>query len=148
MDTCKGLTVVSHEDLVNAVNNWVRCNKLYHQIKIDAVKYAQEEFDKFSKFKQFYLKYTKCDWLLFISCVTIYRHGEEYLLKHLQEAENGVYPKLDKLKSYFHNYILQGMVANQCKKHAQYNGVHYLTPDQVVFVNKFKELEVVCGFVE
>lgn len=142
MDTCKGLTIVEHEDLLKAVNNWEKCKALYHKIDADALKYAQDEFGKLPKIKQFYLKYTKCDWILFIPCVTIYRHGEGYLLKYLREAEGGVYPKLDKLNSYFHNYISQGMVAKECKNHSMYNGVHYLNDQQVLFVNKFKGLEV------
>lgn len=142
MDTCKGLTVVSHEDLVKAITNWEKGNKLYHKIKYDALRYAQDEFSKLPKSTQFYLKYTKCDWLLFIPCVSIYCHGEEYLLKYMKEVEGGVYIKLDKVNPYFHSYVLQGMIAQECKNHSMYNGVHYLNDQQVLFVNKFKGLEV------
>lgn len=142
MDTCKGLTLVSHEDLLKAVNNWEKCKTLYHKIEADALKYAQDEFGKLPKIKQFYLKYTKCDWILFIPCASIYCHGKEYLQNYLQEAEGGVYPKLDKLSYYFYNEILQSMVAKECKNHSMYDGVHYLNDQQVLFVNKFKYLEV------
>lgn len=142
MTTCKGLTVVSHEDLTKAVRNWEVCNNLYHKIKADSLKYAQEKFNKLPKFKKFYLKYTKCDWLAFIPCVTIYNHGEEYLIKYMRETEGGIYVKLDKLNAYFHSYILQGIVAKECKNHSMYGGVHYLNDHQVLFVSKFKDMEV------
>lgn len=142
MDTCKGLTIVTHEDLINAVDNWIKCKHLYHTIACDSVKYALDEFNKLPKIKQLYLKYTKCDWFLIFPMVTICSHGRDNILKYKREAHNGVYMELLEFSSYFYDYIYLGMIANQCERHSKYTGVHYLTDEQVLFVHKFKNLEV------
>lgn len=141
MSIVNGLTCVKHEDLIMAVENWSSAKKYYHTEQNNAVKFAQDEFSKLGLLKRFLLKLKTADWIFFYPVMTIYSYGVEFILSYERSIDDGKFIRIAKCSEYFYDYIREGMVANECRMHSKYDGVHYLTPEQVKFVSKFKYFE-------
>lgn len=142
MEESKGLTLVTHKDLLQAVDKWKMAKEYFHNINESKVKYAEKEFNKLPYLKRFKLKYTSCDWLFFIPVCTIYAHGSDFMVDYCESVGGDKYKSLLKYDYYFYSNILQGMIAKECQRHSLYGGLHYLTDRQVEFVRVFKDLEI------
>lgn len=140
MDRCKGLTVVSHKDLIDAVDCWKGMKTYYDNVNKSSIEYAIGEFSKLPWYTRFVRKYTTCEWLIFIPMVTVFKYAEEDILKYRSDAGN-YYMMCNSVREYFSEYYNNKVdTARQCERHSLIEGLHYLNDYQVEFVKVFKEI--------
>jgi hypothetical protein len=135
METCKGLTVVPHEDLAKAVSNWHKARGVWVQYQDTKTLKREEIWSEISLTKRFW--YRLQSGIIF--------QPEEYW--HCVEDWCKInFPK--ELRGRLHHYVrgndgwwfTQRYTAEECRKHSTQSGAHYLTSEQVLFVSKFKNL--------
>ena len=132
MDTGKGLTVVPHEDLVSAVDNWHTLCELFNTVTSNAYKHAELCW---ANKNLFYRIWCQVKSGMFQPDEWWEGYGE-----YLEENKiTGFLIGKDWLSDY--SYI-NAMAAEDCAKHVLENGTHYLSPRQVQFVHVFKNLKV------
>ena len=134
MNTCRGLTVIPHEDLAKAVTNWTKAKKVWESYEEELSKQRDTLWAELPTYKRFWYQI---------------RSGmfspEEYWTC-TQEWVKVNFP--EELKSRLYQYVdhnggwwsTKRYTARECCKHNTQSGTHYLTPEQVVFVSKFKDL--------
>ena len=134
MDTCRGLTIVPHEDLSKAINNWNKAKKLWKSYEENKSLQRKEIWSNISLVKRFWYKinsgiFTPKEYWC---CV-----DDWCKINFPKELKKGLYQYVA------HNggwWYTQRYTAEECSKHSTQPGTHYLTPEQVVFVSKFKDL--------
>ncbi|AUR91581.1 hypothetical protein NVP1161O_139 [Vibrio phage 1.161.O._10N.261.48.C5] len=136
MDTGTGLTVVPHEDLVNAVDNWHTLRKLYNTATGNASKHAELCWKNKNLFYRMWCQiksgiFQPDEW---------WEGYEEYIKS---QKIKGFQVGKDWLPEYC--YTTDAMAAEDCAEHVLEGGTHYLSPRQVQFVHVFKDLEVRGG---
>lgn len=129
-----GLTVVPHEDLKRAVDNWSALDTMYKDKITKAAEYAREKYYNSPLHKRIWWK-AKAG--IFIP-QEYWDFYSEYLDSVPKIKGSGVGKRW--LPSYC--YTNKAMAAEDCHKHSLENGTHYLDALQVQFVNTFKDIEV------
>lgn len=129
----KGLTIIDHESLCLAVENWKKLCILYDKSRENSEKYANEVWSGKPLLFRIWCNiksgiFTPEEWwdgysdYIKNNPIKGFQEGKEFLPKYC--------------------YTNDAMAAEDCQKHSLENGVHYLSPRQVSFVNTFKNLEI------
>ena len=134
METCRGLTVIPHEDLAKAATNWTKAKKVWESYEAELSKQRDLLWAELPAYK----------WLWYQIKSGIFSPEEYWTCA--QEWVKVNYP--EELKGNLYQYVDHNggwwshrrYVASECGKHNTCSGTHYLTPEQVVFVSKFKDL--------
>lgn len=134
METCKGLTIVPHEELSRAVSNWHKARVVWKTYQDNKEKQREINWQSIPIVKRFWYKLKSG---IFIP--------EEYWTC-ANDWSKVNFP--EELKGRLYQYVghndgwwsTKRFAAEDCCKHSTQTGVHYLNPEQVEFVSKFKDL--------
>ena len=134
METCRGLTIIPHEDLAKAVTNWTKAKKVWKEYEENKSLQRSETWSNIPLLKRVWYRFNS----------GIFTPAEYWNCVDGWCKVN--FPK--ELKKQLYQYVSHNggwwyakrYTAEECKNHSAQSGTHYLTPEQVVFVSKFKDL--------
>lgn len=136
METCKGLTVVSHEDLRQAILNWTTAKVLWEVYSEGKDTQRDILWKETPLHKRF--------WYQFKSGIytpdEYFNSTDEWVKLNFPKCLRGqLYRYVDGIGGWWSS---ERYIAEECENHSRSYGTHYLTPKQVVFVGKFKNLDM------